>query len=270
MIYCVWYPSGGFGHFVNAVLTLHGNNFIRPNRSLEFSSTGDSHSLDLIVPKYFHGCWPGGIDFLNDKNYCVLIDNGINNQSDNFKATFSNATIIKICYSDSSWPVVAYTMIEKAMKSNINTQLSLSDWDTDEPWVQREKYFLYLRDHDLRFAWRSDPIHQYNNLIYIDNLIESYTNCFSILNNIIELSNFEEVWKEWHNANAKYINPVSTAALVISKVFDKQSVDLKHITDIWTQAVIYYYIWLNFNIEVPHNDFCNFFNNTDQIVELVS
>jgi hypothetical protein len=46
------------------------------------------------------------------------------------------------------------------------------------------------------------------------------------------------------------------------------SSDLTHITDIWTQAVVYYYIWLEFGIEVPHNDFANFFTNTDQIIGL--
>ena len=78
MIYCIWYPSGGFGHFVNAILTLHGKNFVRPNKKLmNFSPDGNSHTLDLVVPKYHYNSWPGGIEFLNDKNYCVLIDNGI-------------------------------------------------------------------------------------------------------------------------------------------------------------------------------------------------
>ena len=145
-IYCVWYPSGGFGHFVNAILTLHGDNFVRPKKSLEFSSTGDSHSLDLIVPKYLHECWLGNIEFVNNQNYCVLIDNGINNESDNFKNTFANATVIKICYSNHSWPVVARTMIEKAMQSTIQQQLPVDQWESDEPWTRREKYFLYLQE----------------------------------------------------------------------------------------------------------------------------
>ena len=32
MIYCVQYPSGGFGHFINAILTLHGVEFVRPKK----------------------------------------------------------------------------------------------------------------------------------------------------------------------------------------------------------------------------------------------
>ena len=71
MIYCVWYPSGGFGHFINAVLTLHGEDFVSPKNQLIFSKNGDSHNLDLIVPKYKNDHWPGPIEFHDDKNYCV-------------------------------------------------------------------------------------------------------------------------------------------------------------------------------------------------------
>ena len=84
-----------------------------------------------------------------------------------------------------------------------------------------------------------------------------------------EIEDFYPLWKEWRLANHKYIDPVITANSVLSCVRTKKSEDLTHITDIWTQAVIYYYIWFKFNIEVPHNDFADFFTDTDQIKELV-
>lgn len=271
MIYCLWYPSGGFGHFVNAVLTLHGKNFVRPVGSLEFSPTGDSHSLDLVVPKYQHECWPGGIEFLDNKNYSVLIDNGINNKSTVFKSKFPNSTIVKICYSNDSWPVVARTMIEKAMASSIEKELLVNEWSTDDLWARREKYFLYLRDHELRYAWH--PANESgldNNKIYVSDLYEDYDRCYAALNAIAVVEDFRDLWKKWRLANTKYIDPVITAHNVLTWVINKQSKDLSNITDIWTQAVIYYYIWLRFQIEVPHNDFANFFRNTDQVRELVS
>lgn len=271
MIYCVWYPSGGFGHFINAVLTLRGKNFVRPTGSLEFSATGDSHSLDLVVPKYLHECWPGGIEFLNNKNYSVLIDNGINNKSTVFKSTFPNSTVVKICYSNYSWPVVARTMIEKAMCSSIEKELPVNQWNTEEPWAKREKYFLYLRDHELRYAWRpEDGLAISNNALDVGELCKDYQHCHAMINAVAETEDFYDLWKEWRLTNAKYIDPVETAHEVLSWVITKKSHDLTHITDVWTQAVIYYYIWLRFNIEVPHNEFANFFSNTDQIKKLVS
>lgn len=267
MIYCVWYPSGGFGHFINAVLTLHGDNFVRPmTKSLKFSANGNSHNLDLVVPKYNKDGWPGDFEFLDSKNYSVLIDNGINNESDKFRSTFPGATVIKICYSDHSWPVIARTFIEKAMKSSLEEQLTTDQWGLDEPWSRREKYFLFLRDHSLRSAWRS----QNNKAIFLDELYDDYDLFFYKLNSIVSIEPCINLWREWRDANAKYFNPINTARIVTNMVIAKKSLDLTHITDIWTQAVIYYYIWLKFNIEVPHYDFSNFFTNTDQLIELVA
>lgn len=270
MIYCVWYPSGGFGHFVNAILTLHGDNFVRPKKSLEFSSTGDSHSLDLVVPKYLHECWPGGIEFLNNKNYCVLIDNGIDNQSGDFKTTFPDATVIKVCYSTNSWPVVARTMIEKAMNSNLEEQLPVDQWNTTEPWAQREKYFLYLRDHPLRHAWQpKSKIIMEDNELDVGELYEDYDWCRSSINGIVKTEDFYDLWKEWRKANAKYVDPVKIADNIVSCILTNQHEDLTHISDIWTQAVVYYYIWVKYNIEVPHNDYSNWFTNTIDIVKML-
>ena len=101
MIYCVWYPSGGFGHFINAVLSLYGGNFARPKGALTFSQSGDSHSIDLTVPAYRFDQWPGA-QFDSDINYSVLIDNGIDNSSEQFRTVFPDSQVIQVCYTDFS------------------------------------------------------------------------------------------------------------------------------------------------------------------------
>lgn len=270
MIYCVWYPSGGFGHFINAILTLHGENFVRPDNTLEFSPRGNSHSLNLVTPKYFHEFWPEGVEFLDDKNYCILVDNGIDNKSESFKLIFPNSTIIKICYSNYSWPVVARTLIEKAMLSSMDQELPLDQWNTDEPWARREKYFLYLKDHSFRYAWRpSAGNQQSNHEIDIRELYNNYNECYTVLNAVVAIEDFRNLWNAWRIANSKYIDPVITALKVLSNVVSNQPENLSHITDIWTQSVIYYYIWVRFQIEVPHNEFANFFADTREIRKLV-
>jgi hypothetical protein len=250
---------------------VYGNNFVRPTKSLEFSANGNSHNLDLIVPRYHKDCWPGGIEFLDGKKYSVLIDNGINNESEAFKSTFYNATVIKICYNDYSWPVVARTMIEKAMASSMEEQLPINNWSTDELWAQREKYFLYLRDHPLRHAWK--PVNKFmisNYEFDVGDLYLSYNNCHGVINSIAKTQEFHELWKEWRQANAKYIDPVTTAREVLYWLIADTSQDLTHITDVWTQAVIYYYIWLWREIEVPHNDYSDWFTNTKDIVTMLN
>lgn len=267
MIYCVWYPPGSFGHFINALLTLHGENFVRPNNRLTFSKTGNSHNLDLVVPQYLNDFYPSDVEFLHDKNYCVLVDNGLYNEGDKFKSIFPNSTVVKICYNNFSWPVLARTAIEKAMESNIEDQLPLeSNWDTDAPWARREKYFLFLRDHDLRHAWKptTDDF-----IVYINDLF-TYSRLFDVLNSVVKVEPFEDLWQEWRKSNALYIDPIETADAVIKYVLSNKSSDLTYVKDIWTQAVIYYYIWLQFGVEVPHNDYSNWFTNTNNIVTMLS
>lgn len=266
-IYCIWYPSGGFGHFVNAVLTLHGSNFVRPSKPLTFAPNGNSHLLDLVVPKYYHESWPETFEFDVSKNYSVLIDNGINNESDKFKSVLPKAKVIKICYSDRSWPIIARTSIEKTMNSNLDQELPTDVWNTNESWARREKYFLYLRDHDQRYQWKDDG--QEPHTIQLSCLC-NYTDMFESLNNIVLVENFKSDWMQWRAANNVYISPVETAQLIIDNVKNKTFQDLSHITDLWTQAVLYYFIYLEFGVEVPHNDYSNWFTNTNDIVKMLS
>jgi hypothetical protein len=194
----------------------------------------------------------------------VLIDLGINSTGREFMQTFPEAQIIKLCYSDNAWPVVANTMINKAMKSTVESEIAVdaTAWSTEENWAQREKYFLFLRDHYLRNAWKPE-----SDVTCIP--IESLIN-YDTLKSVIEscgpkLSEFKDLWNNWYINNEKYFAPVTKAQQIIEMIKGSDNLDLSNITDIWTQAVIYYFIWLEFGKEVPHNDFENFFNNVNQI-----
>jgi hypothetical protein len=270
MIYCIWYPSGGFGHFINGILSLHGKDFLRPaGLNLTFSNNGNAHALDLIAPKYYHDPVNYVFEFDNQFNYSVLIDNGINNQSDLFKSVFPTACVIKICYTDQTWPIIARTMIDKAMDSSIIKELPIDAdcWPTSEPWAVREKYFLFLRDHQLRHAWKPDQIDQE---LLIDDMLE-YSQLFKKLCNFkIVLSDFHTLWNTWINANKKYHAPIFNAKLIINAVKNNINFSIDYINDVWEQAVIYYYIWIVYNFEVPHNDHADWFTNTKDIAIMLN
>lgn len=264
MIYCVWYPAGGFGHFVNSVLSLHGQEFVRPRgKSVEFSSNGDSHKLDLVAPKYLHNPDYYDFDFDPTKNYSVLIDNGINDESTRFVKFFPTACVIKICYTDKTWPIVSRTMIEKAMGVAFSQEVSTgTNWNSIDDWATREKYFLFLRDNNLRHAWKIDPRYKY---LKIDDML-CYDNFFNRLHLMgIDTSDFQKLWNNWIISNQKYINPINIAQQVLSDIKNKNYSDLTHISDVWTQSIIYYYIWLEYNFEVPHNDYSKWFTNIKEI-----
>lgn len=264
MIYCVWYPSGGFGHFINAVLSLHGDNFARPyQQQIEFGSTGHSHNLGLAAPKYSKDTDTYQFKFKPDVNYSVLIDNGIDSNSSKFRSVFPDAQVYRLCYNDTSWPIVAKTLIVKAMKSAIEQELLLgSDWAMAEPWAQREKYFLFLRDHEFRHAWRPEA-GCYN--LLVDNFVNYEFLRAQLVGSGVQLSDFQQLHRQWLDANREYFNPVLEAHVIVDSIKNNSNYSLAHITDLWAQAVVYYFIWLTFGQEVPHNDYSNFFQDTDQI-----
>lgn len=264
MIYCVWYPSGGFGHFINAILNLHGKNFARPINKIKFSHTGDLHALELPAPKYHADPENYKFDFDQNLNYSVLIDNGINNEGERFKTIFPGAHTIKLCYNDVSWPIVAKTMIDKAMQSNVDEQLVVDcdKWNVNEPWVAREKYFLFLRDHTLRKAWK--PSVGVTNVLVNDML--NYAQLHNQLSiSGVELDNFEPLHLSWLEANKQYVDPVKNSQLVIESIKNNVDVNLDHISTVWDQAVLYYFLWITFGREVPHNDYADFFSSTSAV-----
>jgi hypothetical protein len=264
MIYCVWYPSGGFGHFINAVLTLHGKNFVKPdNVSLVIGANGHSHHLKLAVPIYFKD-QPYKFTFNPELNYSVLIDNGIDNETKNFLALFPGAKIIKMCYSDHSWPIVAKTLIIKAMESTFETELAVDhNWPTQESWAVREKYFLFLRDHYLRYKWKSDPLVNCIDVIHLCNY-NALEREFEQIG--IELKNFALDWNQWYTGNyGEYILPTAIATTVLNCVKTNITMDLTQITDIWTQSVILFYLWLEYRVEIPYNDYKEFFKDSQEL-----
>lgn len=267
-VVCIWYPTGGFGHFVSALLDSHGIGFSNPREPLEFGQEGDSHAFPLALPKYFHN--PDEYIFPNidpSKKYPVLIDNGINDESITYRKIFNNAKTIKLCYSDYTWPIIVRTMIKKAMLSDITVEITvnLDDWPVDEEWSLREKYFLHLRDNPLRHLWRPDP-HCCN--LLVDDLLH-YPLMLEKLSNFGVGDTFYDVWVKWKAANSQYINPVETAASVLTQLENPTNVELPKV-DLWTQAVTNYYIWLKYGVTVPANDYSNWFTNTKEIIKMLN
>lgn len=267
MIWCIWYPSGGFGHFLNAVISLRGHNFVRPSdANLTISANGNSHALELVAPKYLHDPDHYEFEFDCDQHYTVLIDNGIDNTGDRFLKFFPGANVVKMIYSDWSWPVVAYTNIAKAMQSSLAKELPTSEWQTNDDWAQREKYFLFLRDHEFRTAWTAD-----SRCVNIDvhDLCDYHNLKSTLCTHGIDCDDFESLWQQWHDSNSKYFEPIQQAKKIIKAVSSGQSTDISHITDLWSQAVIYYYIWLCYQFEVPHNDYANWFTSTADVATML-
>ena len=148
-------------------------------------------------------------------------------------------------------------MITKAMGAEKSEEIAVDQdkWSSLEPWAQREKYFLFLRDHSLRHAWRSNKMY---NTLWVNDVIDykKFVNSLSQLGVITE--DFASVHNQWRRSNQPYIDPVIIAEEFVNNASDTV------ITDVWTQSIVYYQIWCKYGVEVPHNDFANFFQSQEQ------
>ena len=66
----------------------------------------------------------------------------------------------------------------------------------------------------------------------------------------------------------EYTQPVITAQNIIKSLKQDIPMDISGLS-LWTQAVVNYYIWLTYNYEIPANDFSAWFENTQQIKNLL-
>ena len=268
-IVCIWYPSGGFGHFINAILLLRGVDFVRPtSEHYELSDTGHSHQLPLVAPKFLHNPDNYIFDFTaSPLTYTLLVDNGIGNEHADFVQQFPKAKIIKLCYSSYTWPIVASTMMHKAMQSSLETELTVdNNWPEKSNWSVREKYFLFLKDHAFRGRWQ--PSGEYSNIL-IENMLDYDSLRHAFEQSGIEVLPFDDIWQTWYEGNTRYIDPVLVAHRVLSALQSQQKLDISEHTDLWTQAVVNYFIWLKYNYIVPANDWADWFTDTTQIYNLI-
>jgi hypothetical protein len=267
-IYCLWYPTGGFGHWLAAVISLRAHGFARPTGPIEFSPTGDTHATPLVAPKYC--CDPDHYEFDFDPayRYVVLIDNGITNENTKFLTRFPNANVIRVCYDNQTWPIIASTMLNKVMGGLDEILCPEPDrWPVADDWARREKYFLFLRDHDLRHQWRPS---QRNRTFFVNDLLDHRSILSRLRDNFyIDIDDISDLWQQWRTANAEYVDPVVKAKDIMYQLRNNGHYDLHTVKDIWTQSVINYFIWLEYGVEVPANDYSDWFQDWRSLCQLL-
>jgi len=264
MIYCIWYPPGGFGHYLASILSLRGDGFMRPeDPDFVISKNGNSHRTRLPVPKYWHDPDHYEYEFRDDMNYAVLIDNSFSS-SQRFREVFPSAQVIKITYDDWSWPLLSRTMMEKAFYRDFDRAV-LKDCD-DQDWAKRERYFLFLKEHEFRLAWTPTQ----DQCISIWDIISHDRLQHKLAQFGLSHQPFDDMHQCFLEANKKYISPVQQARELMEHVHLGSYHDLSAFKDdLWAQAIVYYFIWLRYRFEVPHNDYADWFQDIDHIIKML-
>jgi len=277
----IQYPSGGFGHFIHVILSAYCKKFNGQIIDYEFGIGGDSHSYPESLPTYFGTTEFDVVQYQQlkqqldqDKNEfaTILIDSGINNDSDEFRTVIHPDMSIRVVYDDWSWPLLSKLFYTRCMAAVTHSEQTIGEWimpddnkwdDPTQNWAVREKFFLYLRDHAYRYSWRSN--HSTLN-IPIDHVL-NYQSLSKLLGQQFEINNFEPFYSSWYQTNLKHFEFFLKAQYVWKNLCN--NIDINDIDDLFTQAVIYYYIWVEFGFEVPHNTYAAWFTNTKEIVTML-
>ena len=153
----IQYPSGGFGHLIHVVLSVYSKQFNGQKLEYQFGPGGDSHAYPTQLPKYYLlndfdvNLYQQQLNNINDEFATILIDSGIDNDSNEFRAVIKSNISIRICYDHWTWPLLAQIFYTRCMAAVTETEQTINQWivpdqgmwrDQNEPWAIREKFFL--------------------------------------------------------------------------------------------------------------------------------
>jgi hypothetical protein len=279
----IQYPSGSFGHLIHTILSSYSPQFYGKELNFKFGHGGNNHNYPTFLPKYFNKTTFDADNYTNClKKYqgttefvTMLVDSGITNDSEEFLNYVKPALRLKIHYDDWSWPIAGKLFYTRCMASVHNNPTELNEFinpdilkwsNVNEAWAIREKYFLFLRDHAFRKSWR---LKKSELSIPMLDVLE-YQKLFKRLSMYFTINKFDDFYYKWKDQNYHHYAFYDNTIDIWNAIKNKTSYSLNNVTDLYTQAVIYYFIWLEFNVEVPHNDFSDWFTNTDEIVIMLN
>jgi len=285
-LYAIQYPAGSFGHFTHLIISNFGNNFVKSDDVVNFKNkkeSGSSHFTSSMIKKYY--CIDEYKDYVsadlvsdytrltkNNQFVTVIIDSGIADDSIEFLQFFPGAKHIRITYDDYSWPFSAKAFYTRCMAEVLHKKTSISQfiepdadrWNSNDPWEQREKYFLFLKEHPFREYWRD--LNNCTN-INVDKYL-SYNELATALS-FSCIGDFEEVYDQFFKANKTHIEWYLECRRVLEALKNKENISLSNINDLFSQATINYYIYIIYNFEVPAWDYRDWFVNTTDIFDLL-
>jgi hypothetical protein len=275
------YPSGGYGVYLTRLINKFVTNVVQTNDDFLFDDLGTSHSLPLVVGHIHYGVnrmlhAADSTHWANIKKqkyilipYCPGIPD---DTTDNLKNNFPNAKIIKLCYQDNTWPLVFQNCIVKAVQgtSEANVEFDVEKFGVLDDWARRENFSLLFEHHHYRIMWKE---HVHDNWLNIDisELITDPQNCLEKVANFIggSMINLRELpfrHQQFLNANPNTVQHLEILNIVKNLNIDR---DLTHINQLYHQAVLNFYVQLEFNFVIPANDYANWFTNTKEIVTML-
>ena len=273
------YPSGGFGNFIYYMLTEFSSNTYKvDNSNFNFNELGNSHKVNKYIP-----IWSKDPDYYTlpqintDKKLLMLCDNGINNDSyEKIKSNIKFDKIVRLNIDYEIRPVIFTTCVIKAMNSDLYSTVAdaiKQNWtDSNEDYAIRENFTLLY--HNWPFNW--SPVKDPTIInVSIKDLIDDPVNTLTVLiksigGEVILQRPFKYFCDKWYRANHNFFTIYYNWKDIENSLNSNNSLDLTHITDLHEQGYINYCIEKKYQITVPVYDYKNWFQNTNDIKEMVT
>ena len=275
------YPSGGYGFYLARLINSFVTNVVRTPDLFLFDHLGTSHALPLVAGEIHaeQNRTLRGVDIeykkaIDQQKYIIIpYCPGIQNDStDDLKKNFTHAKIIRLCYNDDTWPLVFQNCIVKAGTGTLedNVEFDSKKFGSAENWARRENFSLICEHHYYRNMWKE---YQHEKFLNIDifKLLTNPRQCLVQIADFIKGTVIESSLLPVRHQQFFDANPNTLMHLEILHIVDSIGIeqDLTHISHLYHQAVLNFYIQLKYNFVIPANDYANWFTNTKEIVTML-
>jgi hypothetical protein len=168
--------------------------------------------------------------------------------------------------------LVFQNCIVKAARGTVESDVEFKaeEFGVLDDWARRENFSLLFDRHHYRITWKE---HVHDNWLNIDisELITDPKNCLEKVANFIggSIINLHELpikHQQFLDANPNTVQHLEILNIVKNLNVDQ---DLTHINQLYQQAVLNFYVQLEFNFVIPANEYANWFTNTKEIVTML-
>ena len=253
----IHYPSGGFGNYINVLISMCFDAIDTPEKDFKFSVDGNSHDF----PKSTWCHYEDNIRLFRDD--ILLVDSGIERDYiEPIIEKFPNSPIIRMCIDEKSKSIVTQTCRYKAERSQFVID---GEW-----WEQREQYTLmyhYGKENNDYYINNFKPLDGCTN-INISDLFVNFDKVLEQLSTVVGSYDKDKAY-EIHNgfleSNNRYYKAEELVNIVQDALETKNHVELDDYS-LHDQGYLLFWLERKYNIkEIPPYDYREWFKNTKEI-----
>ena len=252
----IHYPSGGFGNYINVLVSLCFASTDLIDFNFKFSETGNSHKFPRKI-------WTQYDKISGDRTDVILVDSGIDKDYiEPILERFPGSPIIRMCIDSRSKSVVTQTCKYKAERKQFIVE--------GEDWEKRELFTLmyhHINQTPDFYINNFTPLPECVN-INISYLFRNFDRVLEQLSSVFGEYDREKalgLHTDFLSANARYNTAEELVDRVSQALETKNHVELGNYS-LHDQGYLFFWLERKYNIkEIPPYDYREWFKHTKEI-----